>query len=291
MSIALHTRQICPITLDLLEQIRCFIHARAEKMFVSDTLAAFLQAAPASSLQQLPRFDRETLPFQNVALCISLGGDGTFLEAAHYVNKLEIPLLGIHTGNLGFLARVKPEETLTALTHFFDHTTSLEARTVLSLEREHFPPSFALNEIALLKQDSASMLTIDAYLEDQLITTYWADGLIVATPTGSTAYSLSCSGPIMLPTSNSFVLTPVNPHNLAVRPLVVPDTATLRFFVRSRTKEMLLTVDGRILKATTQQPLTITKGPFVTKVVRFGCATLFDVLREKLYWGADSRNK
>lgn len=292
MSIALHTRQICSTTTSVLEQIRCFADARGKDLFVSDGAARLLQReGAAASLQQIPCFEEATLAQRKVALLISLGGDGTFLETVHCANKLEIPLLGIRTGNLGFLAQVQPQDAPTALTHFFAGTTRVETRTLLALQQTGMPASFALNEVAILKRDTDSLLIIDAYIDDRLITTYWTDGLIVATPTGSTAYALSCSGPVVLPNSNSFVLTPINPHNLTTRALVVSDAARLRFCVRSRTKRMLVAADGRPMETTTEREIAIQKAPFGAKIVQFGEATIFDALREKLYWGADHRNK
>ncbi len=288
MSIAIHSRKICATSLEFLEQM-AFLAERYKKNVLFSTSLALLLNDYNGRLKQLPTFNLEALGPLNLELMISLGGDGTLLEATHYIQDRAIPLLGINTGNVGFLTMVSCSEAITELVHFFEGSHTLEERTLLALHGANIADSFALNEIALLKRDTASLLTIDAYIDDKFITTYWTDGLIIATPTGSTAYSLSCLGPIMLPSANSFVITPLSPHNLAVRPLVVPETAQLSFIVRGRNDDMLIAVDGRSMPTATQQRLVIEKAPFSLRLVQLGHTSIFDVLREKLYWGMDCR--
>ena len=287
MSIAIHSRKVCPVSLAFLEQILSLAEAYQKRVMVSDILAGLLPTA-----SQLPVFDLEQLHLQlGLELIISLGGDGTFLETIHYLKDHAIPVLGIHIGNLGFLTRVTHTEAIAGLVGFFQGDYTLEERILLTLYGSDVPIACALNEVALLKRDRVNLLTIDAYIDGQFITTYRADGLIIATPTGSTAYSLSCSGPIVLASSNSLVITPISPHNLALRPLVVPDTAILSFVVRSCNKEMLVAIDGRPMSMAIQQPLVVKKAPFSLKLVQFGHTTIFDVLREKFYWGLDARKQ
>lgn len=288
MSIAIHSRQICATSLAFLEKISFLAKSYKKNIVISTTLAPLLNDYN-NHLIELPTFNLAALDALDLELMISLGGDGTFLEATHYIKDKAIPLLGINTGSLGFLTMVSCSEAATELVHFFEGNYTLEERTLLALHGANIATSFALNEIALLKRDTASLLTIDAYIDDKFITTYWADGLIIATPTGSTAYSLSCLGPIMLPSANSFVITPLSPHNLAVRPLVVPETAKLSFIVRGRNNDMLIAVDGRSTPTATQQRLVIEKAPFSIRLVQLGDTSIFDVLREKLYWGMDCR--
>ncbi len=224
---------------------------------------------------------------------ISLGGDGTLLEAVQKIGAKATPLLGINTGRMGFLARVSPSEALDALAAFMQGAYSLDPRTMLQLQSTQTlktSSSVALNEVAILKQDSSSMITIHLSIDGQLQTTYWADGLIVATPTGSTAYSLSCGGPILLPHNNSFLITPLSPHNLAVRPLVVPDNAEISLRVESRNNKFLISLDGRTTFAHTDTMFKLHKAPFHTQLVRTNGHNLFDVLRQKLHWGLDIRN-
>ncbi|MBX9890627.1 MAG: NAD(+)/NADH kinase [Amoebophilaceae bacterium] len=287
MLIAIHARKICPTGIQLLAQLQDLAYGFQKKLLLSEELAALL----ASASPIYGTFKLAQLHLLKPALMVSLGGDGTFLETAHYIHNLEIPLLGINTGSLGFLAGLTAAKACLALTNFLQGNYRLESRTLLHLKGNKGAPSFALNEIALLKRDAATLLTIDAYINQQLITTYWADGLIIATPTGSTAYSMSCFGPIMLPSTRSFVITPVNPHNLAVRPLVVPQTAKLHFFVRGRNRDMIISADGRATVTATGQQLSIKKASFTLKMVQFGDLTIFDALREKFYWGIDARNK
>lgn len=287
MSIAIHSRKACPVSLAFLEQILSLAEAYQKRVMVSTVLAALLRTS-TGMLHPLSVFELEQLPLQlDVELMISLGGDGTFLETVHYLKDHAIPVLGMHTGNLGFLTRTTHIEAIAGLVGFFEGDYALEERILLALYGSDPPLSFALNEVAILKRDRANLLTIDAYIDGQFITTYRADGLIIATPTGSTAYSLSCSGPIVLPHSNTLVITPVSPHNLALRPLVVPDTALLSFV--SRNKELLVSTDGRGMPIAIQQPLVVKKAPFALKLVQFGHTTIFDVLREKFYWGLDAR--
>ncbi|TDG95551.1 NAD kinase [Cardinium endosymbiont of Culicoides punctatus] len=289
MSIAIHSRQVCSASIEFLEKITLLAKDYNKKVIISTTFAQLLNLNELNCLKYLSIFDIEALNALHVELMISLGGDGTLLETTHYINDKAIPLLGVNTGTLGFLTMLSCSEAVTELIHFFEGDYAIEQRTILSLCGEHISDAFALNEVALLKRDTASLLTIDAYIDEKFITTYWADGLIIATPTGSTAYSLSCLGPIMLPSANNFVITPLSPHNLAVRPLVVPETAKLSFIVKGRDKDMLIAVDGRSIPAATQQRLVIEKAPFILKLVQLGHTSLFDVLREKLYWGMDCR--
>ncbi|MCT4697085.1 MAG: NAD(+)/NADH kinase [Candidatus Cardinium sp.] len=287
MSIAIHSRKVCPASLAFLEQLLSLAEAYQKRVIVSTLFAALLPTSTVA-LNQLPVFDLEQLSLQpDVELIISVGGDGTFLETIHYLKDHAVPVLGMHTGSLGFLTRVTRKEAVSGLIGFFEGSYSLEERSLLALYQETVPVSFALNEVALLKRERANLLTIEAYIDGQFITTYRADGLIIATPTGSTAYSLSCSGPIVLTSSNSFVITPISPHNLALRPLVVPDTALLSFVVKRQ--EILISTDGRVVPIAMQQPFVVKKAPYSLKLVQFGHATIFDVLREKFYWGLDAR--
>ncbi|MGI2262205.1 NAD(+)/NADH kinase [Candidatus Cardinium hertigii] len=291
MSIAIHSRKICPVGLDFLKQLVTLAEIYQKRVMISSTLAELLHTSMVS-VSQLPLFDLKQLNLQlDLELIISLGGDGTFLETTHYLKDHAIPLLGIHTGNLGFLTKATQAEAIAGLVAFFKGDYTLEEQILLALYGSDEPIAFALNEVALVKRDKVNLLTIDGYIDGQFITTYRADGLIIATPTGSTAYSLSCSGPIVLTSSNSLVITPISPHNLALRPLVVPDTALLSFVVRRHNKDMLVAIDGRTIPITMQEQLVVKKAPFLLKLVQFSKTTIFDVLREKLYWGLDARNQ
>jgi NAD+ kinase len=260
-------------------------------LFVSQPLDTFLQ----SSAIQLPNIQPLTRveDFKDLDLMISMGGDGTLLEAVSYVRTSETPVLGINIGRMGFLATVAQEDALAALETFWQGKYSLDKRSLLQLKgygSSTMKADFALNEVAFLKQDSSAMIAIHASIDGESLTTYWADGLIVATPTGSTGYSLSCGGPIVLPSAHNLVITPVSPHNLSVRPLVVPDSAVLSFKVKSRNQKFLVTLDGRSHAINTDVELTVRKAPFQAHLVKVGQSNIFDILRQKLHWGLDVRN-
>lgn len=227
-------------------------------------------------------------------VALSLGGDGTFLRTAARVNKQDIPILGVNTGRLGFLADVSNNELEDTLDEIFKNYYRVEERTLLRLytkDRSFRGYNYALNEIAVLKRDSSSMITIHTFLNDEYLTSYQADGLVVATPTGSTAYSMSVNGPIIVPQSNSIVLSPVAPHSLNVRPLVIPDSYVITLRVESRNKYFLISLDGRSEIFSAGIELTVSKADYTTKVIKRYNHTFYQTLREKLMWGADVRMK
>lgn len=227
-------------------------------------------------------------------LALSVGGDGTFLNTALRINHKNIPILGINSGRLGFLADVAKEEIISALENVFDGNYYIENRSMLevkALDGAEIDSPFALNDVSVLKQDSSSMIIIDAYANNELINSYQADGLIFATPTGSTAYSMSVGGPIVVPQSNNLIISPVASHSLNVRPLIVPDDWEIELKVTSRSESYLVSIDGRSKILDHNTKLRITKANFHTKVLKISNHTFFDTLRKKLLWGADVRNK
>jgi NAD+ kinase len=224
---------------------------------------------------------------------LSIGGDGTFLNTAARIGKKAIPILGINTGRLGFLADVPTGNLLPALEALTDGNFNIEDRTLLWVEASDgtkFQYPFALNEVSVLKQDSSSMISINAHLNGEAIHTYQADGLLISTPTGSTAYSLSVGGPIVVPQASNFLLSPVASHSLNVRPLVVPDSWVIDLEVRSRSRCYQVALDGRALILDESTHLKITKADFSIKVVKQLNQTFFDTLKNKLMWGVDKRN-
>ncbi len=235
------------------------------------------------------------LDFQSKAFdfVITLGGDGTILAAAMLVRDSGVPILGINLGRLGFLATVSKDEIAAAIGLLAKGGYTVGERSTLHLESD--PPLFgdtpyALNDFTILKRDTSSMITIHAFVNGAYLNTYWADGLVVATPTGSTGYSLSCGGPIVFPDSNNFVLTPVAPHNLNVRPLVIADSATISFEVEGRTDNFLCTLDSRHEIITSDNKIAVRKGNFPVKVVQLLDDSFLDTMRKKLNWGVDLRN-
>lgn len=225
-------------------------------------------------------------------MVISLGGDGTFLKAASRVGAKNIPILGINTGRLGFLADISPEEMETTLDDVYRHHYKIEERSVLQLscdDRQLMHCPYALNEIAVLKRDSSSMISIHTAINGAPLTTYQADGLIVATPTGSTAYSLSVGGPIIVPHSKTIAITPVAPHSLNMRPIVICDDWTITLDVESRSHNFLVAIDGRSESCRETTRLTISRAPYTIKVVKRFDHIFFNTLRSKMMWGADIR--
>ncbi len=226
-------------------------------------------------------------------MVLSMGGDGTFLKAASYVGNKNIPILGINTGRLGFLADVSPEEMEDTFKDIYNHNYKVEDRSVLQVISNGQPLKgypCGLNEIAVLKRDSSSMITIHTSINGAYLTTYQADGLVIATPTGSTAYSLSIGGPVIVPHSNTIAITPVAPHSLNVRPIVINDDWEITLDVESRSHNFLVAIDGRSETCREGTRLTIRKADYYIKVVKRPNHVFFHTLRDKMMWGADGRN-
>jgi NAD+ kinase len=224
---------------------------------------------------------------------LSIGGDGTFLNTAAHIGSKNIPILGVNIGRLGFLADVPAEEMLQAVEALIAGNLIVEERTLLMVESSdgtEFEYPFALNEISILKQDSSSMISIHTTLNGEPIHTYQADGLLVSTPTGSTAYSMSVGGPIVVPQAGNFILSPVASHSLNVRPLIVPDNWIVDLEVKSRSNCFQLALDGRAIILNENTHLRISKANFTIKVVKQQNHTFFDNLKNKLMWGLDKRN-
>ena len=223
---------------------------------------------------------------------VSMGGDGTFLKTASRVGSKQIPIVGVNMGRLGFLADVSPTDIESCLKALYAGRYSLEERAVIQVESDGKPLAdggCALNDVAILKRDSASMISIRVHVDDVYLTTYQADGLIVSTPTGSTAYSLSNGGPIIVPGTKVLAMTAVAPHSLNVRPIVIPDTSVVSLSVESRSHSFLVAVDGRSAKCQEGTRITLRRAPYNVRVVKRSSVPYFTTLREKLMWGADSR--
>ena len=224
---------------------------------------------------------------------ISMGGDGTLLQTASRVGHRQIPILGVNTGRLGFLADVTPQEVATTIEALYRGDYVVEPRAVIHVGTDGEPIDgycYGLNDVAILKRDSASMITIRARINGEYLTTYQADGLIVSTPTGSTAYSLSNGGPIIVPQTGVMLMTAVAPHSLNIRPIVIPDTSTVTLTVESRSHSFLVAIDGRSHKLPEGTTLTLRRADYDVRVVKRPGASHFSTLREKMMWGADGRS-
>ncbi|MGA8855236.1 MAG: NAD kinase [Christiangramia sp.] len=228
-------------------------------------------------------------------LFFCIGGDGTILKSINYIRNLDIPIVGINTGRLGFLATIQKEQIESTLDEILEKKFSLSPRSVLTLETniKSFDPVFsqiALNEIAVSRKNTTSMITVDTWLDDQYLTSYWADGLIVSTPTGSTGYSLSCGGPVITPDADSLVITPIAPHNLNARPLVIKDKTVIKLKVSGRENEHLVSMDSRIATLENDTEIIIKKAPYCINFVELQEDSFLNTLRKKLLWGEDKRN-
>jgi NAD+ kinase len=228
-------------------------------------------------------------------MLISIGGDGTILRAATLVRNSKIPILGVNAGRLGFLASVQKENIANFLQLVLEKKYTISPRTLLSLtcspeNTDILDINFAMNEISVSRKDTTSMITIETYLNDEFLNSYWADGLIIATPTGSTGYSMSCGGPILTPDVKSLVITPIAPHNLNARPLVIPDKTEIRLKVSGREENYLVSLDSRIASVRNESVLIIKKTPFKINMIEISGETFLKTLRNKLLWGEDKRN-
>lgn len=227
-------------------------------------------------------------------LFFSIGGDGTILKTATYVRGLGIPIVGINTGRLGFLATIRKEELQASIAQIFEGNYTVSSRSLLQIEsscgKDFDGINFALNEIAVSRKNTTSMITVHTKVDDEFLTSYWADGLIISTPTGSTGYSLSCGGPIIMPETCSFLLTPIAPHNLNMRPLSIPQEYEIKLTISGREDEHLVSLDSRTYTLKNETEITLKKAPFEINMVCLEGDSFLKTLREKLLWGEDKRN-
>lgn len=256
---------------------------------IEEGFADFLNRELSVSLNGMDTFK---MPHLKADLVISMGGDGTFLTSAAQVGARGIPILGINTGRLGFLADVSPEDIENALDAVFNGRYTIEQRAVIAMtldgETYHGYP-YALNEVAILKHDNSSLIEIDTHINGALLTNYMSDGLIISTPTGSTGYSLSVGGPIIVPRSGTFCLSPVASHSLSTRPVIVCDDVVITLRVRSRSHNFLIAVDGRSESISENTTITLRRAPYAIGVMKVMHQNFFDTLRDKMMWGADQR--
>ena len=228
-------------------------------------------------------------------ILISIGGDGTMLRSITYVQDFDIPIVGINTGRLGFLATIQTNKIEKAIDDIIEGNFQLSERSLLSITTSTEIDSinelnFALNEIAVSRKNTTSMITVETTLDDEYLTSYWADGLIVSTPTGSTGYSLSCGGPVIMPETDNLVLTPIAPHNLNARPLVISNNTKIKLKVSGREDNFLVSMDSRIATLSNETVVYIEKAPFKIKMIELKDESFLDTLRKKLLWGEDKRN-
>lgn len=235
---------------------------------------------------------KEDLKDQEVDLFFTFGGDGTLVTSLLYVQDTQIPVVGVNTGRLGFLASFTKEDVFKELDVIIAGDYKISRRSVIEvvspLPEEIFP--FALNDLSISRKETTSMITVDSFINDEFLNVFWGDGVIISTPTGSTAYSLSCGGPIIAPDNDNFVITPIAPHNLNVRPLIVKDNAEFRLRVESRVPQYSLSLDSRLVHIDTQTELRIRKAGFELLLVQPNELSFYETIRQKLLWGKDKRN-
>lgn len=293
MKIALYGQTVNPEFIEELSRLFDLLKEKQVESFVYRPFLEYLQQDCGIRPEITGQFeDGDDLP-DDVSYLFSLGGDGTFLKSFLIAKNGSIPLVGINSGRLGFLSDISRDEIESAINDILEGNILIDERTALELEIVSNNQSvflYALNEIAVTKLDSSSMINIHTYINDEFLNTYWADGLIVATPTGSTAYSLSVGGPILTPDSENFVISPIAPHNLTVRPMVVPDHHSITLRVEGRGHHFLASIDSKSETIYFKESLKIRKAPFKVKTIRLKDHSFFTTLRNKLMWGADKRN-
>jgi len=294
MKVAIYGQYYLVSTEPIIKDIFVFFNNNNVKMVIEDNFLKMLYEKKIIENEYNTFSSHDELD-SSYDMLISIGGDGTMLRAVTLVRNSGVPILGINAGRLGFLATVQKENIAAFMQIVIDKKYKISKRTLLSLTCDPENNAieglnFALNEITVGRKDTTSMITIETYLDDEFLNSYWADGLIIATPTGTTGYSLSCGGPILTPDVKSLVITPIAPHNLNARPLVIPDTTEIRIKVSGREEQYLVSLDSRITSATNDSILTIKKTDFEINMVEIPQETFLKTLRTKLLWGEDRRN-
>lgn len=291
MEIAIHGRLFNETAKPFIQSMFDELKSRHVNVHISKTYAEVLTIAEVETHSYI-QFE-SAKDYKGADFLLSLGGDGTLLDSLTYIGAKETPILGINTGRLGFLATVSPENLLIELAMLFQGKFEIEKRSLVSIESNidiFNGINFGLNELGIMKTDTSSMIVIKTYLNDEFLNSYWADGLIVSTPTGSTGYNLSVGGPVVTPTAGIFVISPMSPHNLNVRPLVVSDNSKLRFEVESRSKSFLVSLDSRSKVVDDTTVISLKKESFQAYLVKIRGSDFLDTLRSKLNWGLDYRN-
>ncbi len=289
MRIGIHGRDFQQKSSRFIERVLTWLTQYQSEIFVSSKFQKHFKSKQDFKLKVFEHGDN----LKNLDFFISLGGDGTLLESVTYIGKNETPILGVNTGRLGFLATLSREETEKAFDNLFNRNYTVDERTMLKLVSDpklFSGCSFALNDFTIMKKDTSSMITVHVSVDGELLNSYWADGVIVSTPTGSTGYSLSCGGPLVFPESENFVVTPVSPHNLTVRPIVVSDQSELTFKIEGRSKKFLVSLDSRFETVDESVKLKVMKERFKAHLIQLPGQHYFKTLRQKLNWGLDIRN-
>jgi NAD+ kinase len=291
MKVTIHGRSFRPEVKKYIEEMFVELDKKGAEIQLSNSFYECLEEAGIKKGIMNVYQDREDI--FNADLLISLGGDGTLLESVTHIGAREIPILGVNTGRLGFLATTSPEEIKAALNSVFKGYYKYDDRMLVSVESDadvFDGINFGLNEFTISKRDTSSMIVVHTYIDGEYLNSYWADGLIVATPTGSTGYSLSCGGPVVLPQSNNFIIAPISPHNLNVRPLIVSDSSVISFGIEGRSKHFMASLDSRSRVIDADIQLAVKKEKFKARLIKLHEENFLNTLRKKLNWGLDVRN-
>lgn len=294
MKIFLYSRFLNEDNYQSVQKVIISAHEKGIVLYANDVISEHLDKILHNRNISISKIDHyDSLKKEQIDFVLTLGGDGTILQATTFIRDLGIPIIGVNLGRLGFLANVEERHIDISISQLISGQYTIEERTMIYLESS---PSlfgdlpFSLNDFTLHKRDNSSMITIHTYIDGDYLNSYWADGLIVATPTGSTAYSLSCGGPIVFPNSGNFIITPVAPHNLNVRPLVISDNSVISFEIEGRSENFLCTLDSRFETITSEHMLAVRKCDFNTKLVIPKNISFLKTLHDKMSWGADHRN-
>ncbi|MBL7838280.1 MAG: NAD kinase [Bacteroidetes bacterium] len=288
MKIGLYAKVIStPKQLKLIEEIIQFLLLEKVDVKLHQQLSESL-----NKRFQLPEFDLLCKRDPIIDYLICIGGDGTILDAVQITGDSQVPIIGVNTGRLGFLANVSTDGFKNAFSELKQGSFNIDKRSLLQLESntDLFRFNYALNDFVLHKKETSSMITVHAFLNGEPLNSYWADGLIIATPTGSSGYSLSCGGPILFPKTSSLVITPIAPHNLNVRPIIIPDDQVLSFEIEGRSNQFLASLDSRSVTIDQTVQIAIRKADFSINLLRFEGDTFLKTLRNKMLWGMDNRN-
>ena len=291
MKVGIHGKQFGSETLQLIKNVLEILSFNSTEVVISYHFSKILKKHKIISNNFNVYSKGDDL--SSLDALITLGGDGTLLDAVTHVGNKCVPLLGINTGRLGFLATTSKENIEDSLEELFEQNYKFDERSLIELKTDDKlfnGYNFALNDFAILKKDTSSMIVVNAFIDNEFLNAYWADGLIVSTPTGSTGYSISCGGPLVLPHSENFILTPVSPHNLTVRPIIVPDNSKLSFTIEGRSKNYLISLDSRITTVDDSVKFNVQKADFKVKLIQLRDNNYFKTLRQKLNWGLDVRN-
>ncbi|MHB8260280.1 MAG: NAD kinase [Bacteroidia bacterium] len=292
MTIALYARPVKDNVPDYVKTLHSLLNKKEVTLLIHKAYLEYLKKEFDFTID-IPTFSsHKELKAHKPNYLISLGGDGTLLETLDYIRDTGVPVLGVNTGRLGFLASVYKEEYSNAIDKLLHKQYTIDARALLQLQKPTnlFELNVALNECTFVKKDSSTMLSIEVHIDGLFLNSYWADGLIIATPTGSTAYSLSCGGPLIEPSSASIILTPIAPHNLNVRPIVINDHAEISLKIKGREKQYLLSLDSKQATIQMDEEVILKKAAYLFNLINLDGQNFYSTLRNKLMWGLDKRN-